>query len=188
VDRIVEREGREAPCRTHEIPLGMPMDAADLAGGEGVDQAGREHLVSRYGHAAHDVLKLVDEAPELGERICAELPDIVAEATFAARREQARGLPDVLLRRTRTGLTCARSLCSEGDDGAHRAALALGGELGWDAGRVAQEVEAWRSVARAEGLVPGWPEEPPHGATGNGRPEPDAGQPLREGAAPEEPA
>ena len=25
VDRIVEREGREAPCRTHEIPLG-PAD------------------------------------------------------------------------------------------------------------------------------------------------------------------
>ena len=24
VDRMVEREGREAPCRTAEIPLGMP--------------------------------------------------------------------------------------------------------------------------------------------------------------------
>jgi len=28
VDRIVERDGREAPCRTHEIPLGAPVDAA----------------------------------------------------------------------------------------------------------------------------------------------------------------
>ena len=27
VDRIVEREGREAPCRTHEIPIGQPEDA-----------------------------------------------------------------------------------------------------------------------------------------------------------------
>src|SRR6185312_14155951 len=26
VDRIVEREGREAPCRTNEIQLGMPVD------------------------------------------------------------------------------------------------------------------------------------------------------------------
>ena len=33
VDRIVEREGREAPCRTHEIPLGMPVDAGALPGG-----------------------------------------------------------------------------------------------------------------------------------------------------------
>ena len=33
VDRIVEREGREAPCRTHEIPLGLPVDAGSAAGG-----------------------------------------------------------------------------------------------------------------------------------------------------------
>ena len=30
VDRIVEREGREAPCRTDEIQLGMPADADTL--------------------------------------------------------------------------------------------------------------------------------------------------------------
>ena len=188
VDRIVEREGREAPCRTHEIPLGMPMDPGELEGADGVDAEGREHLATRYGHAAHDVLKLVDEAPELGERICAELPDIAAEAAFAARREQARTLADVLLRRTRLGLTCARSLCSDGDEGAQRAALALGGELGWDAGRISGEVEAWRAVARAEGLVPSGPVEAPHGAGANGQPEPEAGQVLREGAAPEEAA
>ena len=33
VDRLVEREFREAPCRTHEIPLGHPVDPATLAGG-----------------------------------------------------------------------------------------------------------------------------------------------------------
>ena len=35
VDRIVEREGREAPCRTHEIPIGQPEDPADAARGAG---------------------------------------------------------------------------------------------------------------------------------------------------------
>ena len=30
VDRIVEREGREAPCRTDDIPLGMPARDEDL--------------------------------------------------------------------------------------------------------------------------------------------------------------
>ena len=30
VDRIVERDGRDAPCRTHQIPLGMAVDAGDL--------------------------------------------------------------------------------------------------------------------------------------------------------------
>ena len=33
VDRIVEREGRDAPCRTHEIPLGMAVDAGGAAAG-----------------------------------------------------------------------------------------------------------------------------------------------------------
>ena len=36
VDRIVERDGREAPCRTHEIPLGAPIDPAALARVDGV--------------------------------------------------------------------------------------------------------------------------------------------------------
>ena len=36
VDRLVERDGREAPCRTGEIPLGMPVDANELARVEGV--------------------------------------------------------------------------------------------------------------------------------------------------------
>src|SRR5688500_4085326 len=30
VDRIVEREGRQAPCRTHEIPLGLAATEEDL--------------------------------------------------------------------------------------------------------------------------------------------------------------
>ena len=31
VDRLVERDGREAPCRTHEIPLGQPIDPGGAA-------------------------------------------------------------------------------------------------------------------------------------------------------------
>jgi len=30
VDRIVERDGRDAPCRTHQVPLGMAVEAGDL--------------------------------------------------------------------------------------------------------------------------------------------------------------
>src|SRR5205814_2399076 len=36
VDRLVEREGREAPCRTHEIPLGQAVAADELPRVEGV--------------------------------------------------------------------------------------------------------------------------------------------------------
>ena len=46
VDRIVEREGREAPCRTHEIPLGQPEDPDALPDVPAVDAESREHLAA----------------------------------------------------------------------------------------------------------------------------------------------
>jgi glycerol-3-phosphate dehydrogenase len=154
VDRIVEREGREAPCRTDEIPLGMPAADGELPEVEGVDEDSRAHLAGRYGHAAVDVLELAGADPELARRISPELPDLVAEATFAARREQVWSLADVLLRRTRLGLLDARKLSEQGAEGPALTAAALAGELGWDDSRVARELEDWREVARAEGLVP----------------------------------
>ena len=47
VDRMVEREGREAPCRTAEIPLGMPADEADLDPPEGLSEARPAGRISR---------------------------------------------------------------------------------------------------------------------------------------------
>jgi glycerol-3-phosphate dehydrogenase len=154
VDRVVEREGREAPCRTEQIPLGMPVDPGELPAVEGVDRESVEHLASRYGYAAFDVLEHAGESAELAQRIVPGLPDLVAEAAFAVRREQAASLADALLRRTRLGLLAARELCGD-SGGAEAAARAMGAELGWDEAQVVREVEAWREVARAEGLVPG---------------------------------
>ena len=155
VDRIVEREGRDAPCRTEEIPLGMPEDPASLPQADGVDDESRAHLAARYGHAAQEVMEMAAGSAELAERISPDLPDLVAEAAFAARREQTRSLADVLIRRTRLGLLDARNLCADGADGPERAARAMADELGWDEQRVQAEVDDWREVARAEGLVPG---------------------------------
>jgi glycerol-3-phosphate dehydrogenase len=155
VDRIVEREGREAHCRTAEIPLGMAIEADELPDVAGVDDESREHLCGRYGHAAIDVMRLAEGDASLARRITPELPDIVAEAPFAARREQARGLADVVLRRTRLGLLDARELSAVASDGARAVAEALAGELGWEGARVESELEDWRAVAVAEGLVPG---------------------------------
>jgi glycerol-3-phosphate dehydrogenase len=154
VDRVVEREGREAPCRTHEIPLGMSIETSALPHAEGVNHASREHLAARYGHAALEVMALAAADPALARRVSPELPDLVAEGPFAARREQARGLSDVLLRRTRLGLLDARELTAPDSDGAAAVAFAMAAELGWDDTRVGAELEAWREVAAAEGLVP----------------------------------
>jgi glycerol-3-phosphate dehydrogenase len=155
VDRVVEREGREAPCRTAEIPLGMPVEASELDAPRGVDGEQLVHLAARYGHGAREVLALVEAQPRLGRRILADLPDLAAEAAFAVRREQARTLADVLLRRTRLGLLDARALTAAGAEGARRAAQAMAGELGWSDTRVDAELERWLEVADAEGLVPG---------------------------------
>jgi glycerol-3-phosphate dehydrogenase len=155
VDRIVEREGREAPCRTEEIPLGMPVETGDLPEVEGVDDESREGLAARYGHAAHRVLEVAADAPELSRRIVPDLPDLVAEAVVAAMDEQARSVSDVLLRRTRLGLLAARELTAPGAPGPQAVAEAMGGVLDWDLARIEHEVEAWREVAKAEGVAPG---------------------------------
>jgi glycerol-3-phosphate dehydrogenase len=155
VDRIVEREGREAPCRTHEIQLGMPVDPDELPEAPGVDAESRVHLASRYGHAANLVIRLAAAERELAKRITPDLPDIAAEAAFAVEHEQASTVADVLLRRTRLGLLDARRLGEPGADGAPGVARAMGEQLGWDDGRIERELAAWHDVARAEGLVPG---------------------------------
>jgi glycerol-3-phosphate dehydrogenase len=153
VDRIVERDGREAPCRTDELPLGLPADLEQLPRVEGVDEATRLHLASRYGYAANEVLALAEGDEMLRQRISPELPDILAEAVQAARREQARTVADVLLRRTRLGLLDGRALSQPGAEGARRVARALAGELGWDDARVQQELVAWEEMAAAEGVA-----------------------------------
>ncbi len=149
VDRLVERDAREAPCRTHEIPLGQAVAAGELERVEGVPEESYAALAARYGYAAHDVLALAGARGELAQPILSGQPDLLAEAALAARREQARSVGDVLLRRTRLGLLAARELSEEP---VRRVADVLAGELGWSEQRTREEVERFAEEARAEGL------------------------------------
>jgi glycerol-3-phosphate dehydrogenase len=161
VDRLVEREARDAPCRTQEIPLGAPVALDELPTVEGVPAESYPALAARYGHAAHDVLALAAERGELAQPIITGLPDLLAEAALAARREQARSIGDVLLRRTRLGILAARELL--GDDGAgagngaaapvRRVATVLAKELEWSGERADSEVARFEQEAQAEGLL-----------------------------------
>jgi glycerol-3-phosphate dehydrogenase len=155
VDRLVERDGRDAPCRTEEIPLGQPADLDGLPDVKGVDAESVRALAGRYGHGAQRVLQLASERGELARRIVPTLPDLLAEAPFAARHEQARSVGDVLLRRTRLGLLAAGELGSPGTVAPLRVARAMAAELGWDELRTGNEVERFREEADAEGLVVG---------------------------------
>jgi glycerol-3-phosphate dehydrogenase len=152
VDRLVERDGRDAPCRTAEIPLGQPVDPAQLTVPPGVAAASVERLASRYGHAAEQVLAVAAGRPELSEPIVAGLPDLLAEATFSARSEQAGTVGDVLLRRTRLGLLAGRELSDPASDAPVRVARALAAELGWDEQQVQEAVAGFRDEADAEGI------------------------------------
>jgi glycerol-3-phosphate dehydrogenase len=158
VDRIVERDARDAPCRTHEIPLGQAIAAEELPRVEGVPEPSYQALAGRYGHAAHDVLALAAERGELAQPVVEGLPDLLAEVVLAARREQARSIGDVLLRRTRLGLLAARELT--GANGGQtpgspvqRVGAVLARELDWSPARLEQELERFAREALAEGIV-----------------------------------
>ncbi|HEU4977621.1 MAG TPA: glycerol-3-phosphate dehydrogenase C-terminal domain-containing protein, partial [Solirubrobacteraceae bacterium] len=108
----------------------------------------------RYGHVAHDVLAIAAGSGELAQPIVPGGPaDLLAEAVYAARSEQARSVGDALLRRTRLALLCARPL-SDGGDAALRVARAMAGELGWDEAEAARQAEVFADEASAEGIVP----------------------------------
>jgi glycerol-3-phosphate dehydrogenase len=161
VDRLVERDAREAPCRTHEIPLGQAVAVEELRRVEGVPEQSYAALASRYGHAAHEVLALAAERGELAQPIVPGLPDLLAEVAQAARHEQARSIGDALLRRTRLGLLAARELAElEHPPTGHAAPVRRVGEtmareLGWSVERLARELERFAEEARLEGIAAG---------------------------------
>ncbi|MEZ5060853.1 MAG: glycerol-3-phosphate dehydrogenase C-terminal domain-containing protein [Solirubrobacterales bacterium] len=157
VDRVAMRDGSEQPCRTTEVPLGMAAREEDLAPPEGIDVSAlpegyAEQLAFRYGHAARLVLAAAAERPELAAPIVEGSPDLLAEVAIAARFEQARSLPDVLLRRTRLGILAAPQLRTA--EAVAPVAAVLGGELGWSEERIREAAEAWPAQLRAEGADP----------------------------------
>ncbi len=153
VDRLVERDGREAPCRTHEIPLGEPVRPEALTRVDGIADDSYRALANRYGHAAEKVLEAAAQQAELAQPIVPGLPDVLAEATFSARHEQARSIGDILLRRTRLGLIAGREVCAGDSPVPLRVGRALGDELGWDEHRIGTELAGFNDEAQAEGIA-----------------------------------
>ncbi|MFN8150109.1 MAG: glycerol-3-phosphate dehydrogenase/oxidase [Solirubrobacterales bacterium] len=157
VDRVAMRDGSEQPCRTTEVPVGMAAREEDLAPPDGVDAGAlpegyAEQLAFRYGHASRAVLAVAAERPELAAPIVEGRPDLLAEVVIAARREQARSLADVLLRRTRLGILAAPQLRTA--ESVAAVAAALGGELGWSEDDIRAAAEAWPGQLDAEGADP----------------------------------
>ena len=131
----------------------MELDPAEVDPPRGVDRESVAQLAFRYGHAARRVLTLASESPELARTVVPGRPDLMAEVVLACREEQARSIADVLLRRTRLGVTAASSLAAREE--VEPLSQVMAAELGGGETRREAEVDAWLETILAEGLNPG---------------------------------
>jgi glycerol-3-phosphate dehydrogenase len=153
VDRVVERDGRKARCRTDEIPLSGTRPVAVLEREVtaacrvlGLDEEVAASLVRQCGETAQHVLSLVAAEPELAQRLSPAAPHIAAEVVHAARSEGVATLDDVLSRRTRLSLRAKDAALPS----APLAASLLARELGHDDTWAAAQVEAYVEAVRTE--------------------------------------
>jgi glycerol-3-phosphate dehydrogenase len=105
-----------------------------------------EHLLGRYGAMITEILELLADQPELGERIAGADTYLKVEAVYAASHEGALHLDDLLTRRTRISI----ETFDRGVAAAHDVAPLMGEVLGWDDARVAREIEHYEARVAAE--------------------------------------
>ncbi len=150
--RLRALDGRRVPRRAatdvEPLPGGEVADldllVAELAK-DGQPAARAAHLVARYGTEAAGVANVIDEDPDLTLPLALGSPDLRGEVVYQARRESARTVADVLIRRTGLFYRRADQAMSATAD----VALLLARELGWDdARRSAAVAEYTAAVAR----------------------------------------
>jgi glycerol-3-phosphate dehydrogenase len=108
VDRVVERLGVRAACRTRTIPLGLTLALSEAIGRSeaeaaslGLDVGAARRLVRRFGDDWTEALAMIREEPSLADPFVEGLPVLAVEARMAREREVALSDDDVLVRRTR---------------------------------------------------------------------------------------
>ncbi len=161
VDRIVDRDGLKARCRTGQIPLSGTRPVAVLEGEVaaaarvlGLPDDVAPNLVRQCGETALHVLSLVAADPSLGRQLSPAAPHIAAEVVHAARSEGACSLDDVFSRRTRLSLRAKDAALPS----APLAARLLAAHLGKDQTWADEQVWAYAAAVRAERGVLGLPD------------------------------
>ncbi|MBW3578093.1 MAG: glycerol-3-phosphate dehydrogenase/oxidase [Actinobacteria bacterium] len=157
VDRIVAAEGSKAECVTDRLPIGLRERVDDaLAGLQevcrilDVDPFLAGSLLHRHGNEAAAVAVFCVEHGE-SDRLLPHLPYLRGEVRWAAQRELARTLDDVLQRRLRVSLRDRAA----GGDAARWAAQAFGEERGWNGEQCDAELRSYiAEVDRERGIVP----------------------------------
>ena len=107
VDVLSKRDGSALAHPTQQLPLygsaGWPTAQRDLktrGDALGLSPATQDHLGSNYGSEALNILKLIEEEPDLAQSLVDDLPYIRAEVIHACRAAMAITPYDVLGRRT----------------------------------------------------------------------------------------
>jgi glycerol-3-phosphate dehydrogenase len=162
VDRIVERDGLKARCRTDEIPLSGTRPLAELLGETtaaaqvlGLSEEVAASLVRQCGETAQHVLSLVAAEPRLGELLSPSAPHIAAEVVHAARSEGASTVDDVFSRRTRLSLRARDAALPAAPLAARLLARETGQDEAWAQAQVAAYTEAVRQERGVLGLPAG---------------------------------
>jgi glycerol-3-phosphate dehydrogenase len=139
IDRVAR--GLRARFDVRVLPR-SGTDSLPLPGGRQVAQLsskGDDRLRRRYGSRAAELVDLAAQTPSSSEPLEPGVQDIQAEASFAAWREMACRVEDVLRRRTQVALKAA-------DGGARAAGVTgelMGERLGWDRTKREQRVREY---------------------------------------------
>jgi glycerol-3-phosphate dehydrogenase len=119
------------PLRARALEIGLTAETAD-------------HLVARYGDELQAIVNLVAADRRLAERIHPGHPAIMAEVVHVTRRELARTVEDVLIRR----LHLYYETVDAGLAAAATTARTMGEILGWGADEVAVAAERYAATVR----------------------------------------
>ena len=117
-----------------------------LAADAGLHVTRIEHLLDRYGALITELLAMLEERPELAERIDGADDYLKVEAVYAASHEGARHLDDLLTRRTRISI----ETFDRGKAAARDVAPLMAEVLGWDDDDIAREIEHYDARVEAE--------------------------------------
>jgi glycerol-3-phosphate dehydrogenase len=95
------------------------------------------HLVGRYAERGADIVRLMHERDALGAAIAQNVPTLAAEIVYVIQQEMAQHLSDIVIRRTGLG-----NAGHPGSPALRACAEIAANELGWDAARVNEEINA----------------------------------------------
>lgn len=150
IARFSEKTLRPCATRQTTVPEANVDDPRRYRKEAGTRYAGHaseetiEHLYGNYGSNLDAILALAAESEDLQASLCADRPNIRAEAIYCARDEMLEHLSDFIFRRTGLG-----TIGNPGADTLEECAHLIGNELGWSEHRKREEIDDTTSHFRA---------------------------------------